>query len=89
MCFLISFGVGPLDPQLPLTFFSNSITYLEIKDVDSKQFFIRGNARTTKGHNKKQGKKLIRENVKKYLFSIRMVGEWSKLSDKTVNIGSM
>lgn len=56
----------------------------QFDDVDSEHFFMR----VTRGHNKKLHKKLVRKNVRKYIFTIRVVDARNKSSEEIVNAGS-
>lgn len=57
--------------------------------VDSQQFLKRCKEKTIRGHSKKSSKKLVRSDVKKYIYSIRVLDEWNKLGDETVHVESI
>lgn len=52
--------------------------------VDSEQLFERWKERATREHDNKLSHILVGKGVKKYFYSIRVVAEWNKLSNKAV-----
>lgn len=57
----------------------------QLDEVDYEKLFERSNKRT-RDHSTKLSKQLLRKDVKKYFYCIRVVDNWNKLYCETVNV---
>lgn len=58
-------------------------------DADSEKFFIRGRDSTTKGYKMKLCEEIVKNDLKKYFYSIKVLDECNKMNEDKVNANNM